>query len=136
MAHNHSLVALDVGERRIGVAVADTAVRIAVPYDTVEVDGNEIKQIVEIVLRESADTLVVGYPRNQQGEATAQSAYVETFAAQLEDIAKVVFQDESLTSVTAENRLKSRRKPYVKGDIDKEAAVIILQDYLEQHYAA
>lgn len=136
MAHNHSLVALDVGERRIGVAVADTAVRIAVPYDTVEVDGNEIKQIVEIVLRESADTLVVGYPRNQQGEATAQSAYVETFAAQLEDIAKVVFQDESLTSVTAENRLKSRRKPYVKGDIDKEAAAIILQDYLEQHYAA
>ena len=56
MAHNHSLVALDVGERRIGVAVADTAVRIAVPYDTVEVDGNEIKQRVEIELRESADT--------------------------------------------------------------------------------
>lgn len=87
-------------------------------------------------MREGAQTLVVGYPRNQQGEATAQSAYVEAFADKLADIAKVVFQDESLTSVLAESRLKSRGKPYVKGDIDKEAAAIILQDYLEQHYAA
>lgn len=136
MASSHSLVCLDVGERRIGVALAETAVRIAVPYDTIDVDGSEIRQIAEVVVREGAQVIVVGYPRNQQGEATAQSAYVEAFAAKLEDIGKVVFQDESLTSVLAENRLKSRGKPYAKGDIDKEAAVIILQDYLEQHYAA
>lgn len=131
-----NLVCLDVGERRIGVAVADTAVRIAVPYDTLNVDGQEVQRIAELVVREAADTLVVGYPRNQQGEATAQTAYVERFAAQLVDIARVVFQDESLTSVQAEKRLESRGKRYEKGDIDKEAAAIILQDYLEQHYAA
>ena len=136
MSRNESLVCLDVGERRIGVALADTVVRIAVPYDTFEVDGSEVKFIAELVVREGADKLVLGFPRNQQGEATAQSEFVEKFAEQLTDIAEVVYQDESLTSVAAEQRLKSRGRPYAKGDIDKEAASIILQDYLEQHYGA
>ena len=48
----------------------------------------------------------------------------------------IVFQDESLTSVMAEDRLKASGKPYEKGDIDAMAATIILQDYLEIHYAA
>lgn len=136
MSRSESLVCLDVGERRIGVALADTIVRIAVPYDTFEVDGGEIKAIAELVVREGAEKLVLGYPRNQQGEATAQSEFVEKFAEQLTDIAEIVYQDESLTSVTAEQRLKSRGRQYAKGDIDKEAASIILQDYLEQHYGA
>lgn len=135
MTRKTNLICLDVGERRIGVAIADTNVRIAIPYDTIEVDGTEIRQIAELAVREDTGEIVVGYPRNQQGEATAQSEYVQEFAEQLEDIAKVVFQDESLTSVLAENRLKSRGKPYQRGDIDKEAAAIILQDYVEQHYA-
>lgn len=136
MSRSESLVCLDVGERRIGVALADTVVRIAVPYDTFEVDGSEVKAIAELVVREGASKLVLGYPRNQQGEATAQSEFVERFAEQLTDIAEVVYQDESLTSVTAEQRLKSRGRQFAKGDIDKEAASIILQDYLEQHYGA
>lgn len=133
---NRQLLSLDVGERRIGVAIADTAVRIAIPYDTLDVDGTEVQAIAELVVREKIDTIVVGFPRNQQGEATAQSAHTQAFAAQLSDMATVVFQDESLTSVMAENRLKARQKSYQKGDIDKEAASIILQDYLEEHYAA
>lgn len=131
---SQSLVCLDVGEKRIGVAVADTSVRIAVAFDTIEVDGNELSKIAEIVIREGAKTIVVGYPRNQQGETTAQTSYVERFAAQLEDIAEeVVFQDESLTSVIAENRLIDMKKPYTKGDIDAQAAAIILEDYMETH---
>lgn len=131
---SHSLVCLDVGEKRIGVAVADTAVRIAVAFDTIEVDGDELKKIAEIVIRENAKTIVVGYPRNQQGETTAQTQYVEAFADQLVDIAEeIVFQDESLTSVIAENRLKQMKKPYAKGDIDAQAAAIILEDYMEMH---
>jgi putative Holliday junction resolvase len=128
-----SLVCLDVGEKRIGVAIADTAVRIAVPFDTIEVDGDELQATAEIVIREQADTIVVGYPRNQLGEPTAQTRYVEQFAEKLEDIAAtIVFQDESLTSVLAEQQLKETKRPYVKGDIDSQAAAIILQDYLEQ----
>lgn len=125
---------LDVGEKRIGVAVADTSIRIAVAFDTIEVDGSELEKIAEIVIREGAKKIVVGYPRNQQGETTAQTAYVEDFAKQLVDIAEeIVFQDESLTSVMAENRLIDMKKPYTKGDIDAQAAAIILEDYMETH---
>ncbi len=128
-----NLLALDVGEKRIGVAVADTSVRIAIAYDTLEVDGNEIQQIARLVTAEDIDTVVIGYPRNQQGEATAQTAYVEAFAEKLQDIApEIMFQDESLTSVKAEELLKRQKKPYSKGDIDGLAASLILQDYLEQ----
>lgn len=130
-----SLLCLDVGEKRIGVALADTAVRIAVPFDTITVDGGELQAIADIVVREDTDTIIVGYPRNQQGEATAQSSYVEQFAEQLQDLGPtVVFQDESLTSVMAEQRLKESGRRYEKGDIDMNAAAIILQDYLEEHF--
>jgi putative Holliday junction resolvase len=126
-----SLVCLDVGEKRIGVAVADTDVRIAVPFATIEVDGKEIEAIANIIIKENADTLVIGYPRNQLGESTAQTSFVEQFAEKLEEVVKtIVFQDESLTSVLAEEQLKAHKKPYSKGDIDAQAAAIILEDYM------
>lgn len=134
MSQNKSFLALDVGEKRIGVAVGDSSVRIAVPFDTIDVDGNEIKRIARLVVDEKTDIVVVGYPRNQSGEPTAQTQFVENFAKQLIDIApELVFQDESLTSVIAEQRLKGYGRPYSKGDIDAQAAAIILQDYMEQN---
>jgi putative Holliday junction resolvase len=132
MGQSKSFLALDVGEKRIGVAVGDNTVRIAVPFETIEVNGKELERIARLIIDERVDTVIVGYPRNQSGEATAQTAHVEAFAAQLSDIApKLVFQDESLTSVLAEQQLKSHGRPYSKGDIDAQAAAIILQDYLE-----
>lgn len=131
---SQNIVCLDVGEKRIGVAVADISIRIAVPFDTVEVDGNEIESIAKIVITERAETIVIGYPRNQSGEATAQTRYVEVFSEKLKDIApNIEFQDESLTSVIAEQQLAIHKRPYTKGDIDAQAAAIILQDYLEAH---
>jgi putative Holliday junction resolvase len=133
MGQNKTILALDVGEKRIGVAVGDMGVRIAVPFETIVVDGQENARIAELVISERADTVVIGYPRNQSGEATAQTAYVERFAATLTMLnVPIVFQDESLTSVMAEQRLKSYGKPYTKGDIDAQAATMILQDYLER----
>ncbi len=133
MSKNKALLALDVGEKRIGVAVGDTGVRVAIPFDTIDVDGNEIERIARLVVAENIDIVIIGYPRNQSGETTHQTAYVEAFAAKLTDIAPaVVFQDESLTSVLAEQQLKSYKKPYQKGDIDAQAAAIILQDYMER----
>ena len=132
---NRTLVSLDVGEKRIGVAVADLAVRIAIPLLTVEVDGNEIEAIAKIIDQQGADTLVIGYPRNQSGEPTAQTNYVELFAEKLKDLeVPIAFQDESVTSVLAEQQLKALGKPYEKGDIDARAASIILQDYIEVHH--
>lgn len=132
MTNSQMLLALDVGEARIGVAVADTGVRIAVPLTTIDVDGNELQKISDLAAQEGANTVIVGYPRNQSGEATKQTAYVEAFVEKLKVmISDVVYQDESLTSVLAEQRLKDSGRAYTKGDIDSEAAAIILQDYLE-----
>lgn len=131
-----SIVCLDVGEKRIGVAVGDSGVRIAVPFDTIDVDGNEIAAIKKIIDTEKAEVLVIGYPRNQSGESTKQSEFVEEFTKKLVGLApSIEFQDESLTSVLAEQRLKSYNRPYTKSDIDAQAAAIILQDFLEANYA-
>ena len=131
MSQTKQYLALDVGTARIGVALADDAIRIAITHDAVEVDGQELEAIARLVVDNRIDTIVVGYPRNQAGEPTQQTKLVETFASQLTDMAPVVFQDESLTSVLAEERLKKQGGNYTKGDIDSQAAVIILEDYLE-----
>lgn len=129
-----SYVALDIGEKRIGVALARDDVKIAMAYDTLNVDGGEVQAIAEIIVREKADVLVVGYPRNQAGEPTKQTEFVERFIEQLRDIvSKIVFQDESLTSVKAEEILNARNQPYAKGEVDALAASLMLQDYLETH---
>ena len=136
MTRSISIVCLDVGEKRIGVAVGDSDIRIAVPFETIEVNGDEISAIAEIVINQKASVLVIGYPRNQSGEPTAQSKYVEDFSKKLSDIASnIVFQDESLTSVIAQQQLEGYNRPYSKADIDAQAAAIILQDYLEANYA-
>ena len=136
MAAKKSILALDVGDRRVGVALADSQIKIAVPYGYLERSDKIIQQITELMLDHDIDTLVIGYPRNQSGEATKQTESVEQFAKELAEVeidADLVFQDESLSSVEAERRL-GRVKD--KGEIDAEAASIILQDYLEQNYAS
>lgn len=131
----HAFLALDIGEKRIGVAQADSEVRIAFPVTTVQVDGLEYDRIRQLVAEVQPAVLVVGYPRNQQGETTAQTAYTEKIAKQLEKFSvPIVFQDESLTSVLAEDYLKQHQKTYTKADIDAHAAAIILGDYLEETY--
>lgn len=131
----HTFVALDIGEKRIGVAQADNEVRIAFPLCTVTVDGLEKQRLREIITETQPSVLVVGYPRNQQGEPTAQTREVERVASGLDSLGvPIVFQDESLTSVLAETYLKSHKKPYTKADIDAHAAAIILGDYLEETY--
>ena len=132
MAQNKAYLGLDVGEVRIGVALADDKVCIAIPYGVVQATDDVQRAIAKLVVDHDITTIVIGYPRNQSGEKTAQTNYVEEFAASIKDIAdNIVFQDESLTSVMAEDRLRARQKDYQKEDIDAEAATIILQDYLE-----
>ena len=129
------VIGLDVGEKRIGVARADSETRIAVPVGFLLVDGSEWQKLAQIAQINGANTFVVGLPRSNEGNETAQSAYVRNFARVLTEKLpgiKVVFQDESLTSVVAEERLKTRKQTYDKGEIDAEAATIILQDFLEK----
>lgn len=128
------LIGLDVGTRRIGVAIADSSIRIAVPHTTVTVNnGLEFTEIARIARANNTTWFVLGMPRSNNGNLTQQSSYVKKFAQSLASAvpgAKIKFQDESLTSVEAENRLKSRKRSYAKEEIDAEAASIFLQDFI------
>ena len=128
------IIGLDIGTKRIGVARADSSTRIAVPVGFINVDGSEWQKIAQMANIHGTSWFVLGLPRSNEGNETKQSQYVRQFAKELIQRvpeAKIRFQDESLTSVEAESRLKARRKAYEKGEIDAEAAAIILQDFLE-----
>ncbi len=128
------VLGFDVGEKRIGVARADSDTKIAVPVGFINVDGNEWQEIARLSELNNTYFFVLGLPRSNEGNETAQSTFVRNFARNLmQQIpnARIKFQDESLTSVMAEERLKARKKHYEKGEIDAEAAAIILQDFIE-----
>ncbi|SRR6266702_7422108 len=127
------LLGLDVGERRIGVAVGDAIGRLASPLATLEVDGTELVRLQRLMLEYGVTDFVVGLPRNMSGEETAQTGVVKDFVTRRLSGFELPlhYQDESLTSVKAEQELQQRKKPFAKGDIDILAATYILQDYME-----
>lgn len=129
-----SVLGIDVGERRIGVALASLQAKLASPLTIIDAGAEPVAKIQNLVDETGSSRVVVGLPRNLNGEDTAQTSSVREFAGILSEklSVPVVLQDEAVTSVEAENRLKARGKPYDKGDIDAEAAAIILQDYLQR----
>lgn len=129
---SHSVMALDVGEKRIGVAVASLAAAIASPRDTIDNDENAFSKLKQLAKDENVNEVIVGLPRDMKGNETAQTRISKEFARELKkhiDL-KVHYQDESLTSVKAEEELMARGKPYAKADIDALAATYILEDWL------
>lgn len=133
------IIGLDVGTVRIGVARADTATKIAIPDGFINVNGQEISEIQRKLRLYNSNILVMGMPRSNNGNQTAQSEFVKQFAKQVAATIpglKIYFQDESLTSVEAERRLKARKNNYQKGEIDAESASIILQDFIERMQVA
>ncbi|MDR1197337.1 MAG: Holliday junction resolvase RuvX [Candidatus Nomurabacteria bacterium] len=135
------VLGLDVGEKRIGVALGDSEVKIAAPLGVILNGEDVILEIEKLVGQKNVDKIVVGLPRNAGGVETQQSAYVRDFSERLLPLnLPIIFQDESLTSVEAENTLYKlqRSKNYnniAKGEIDARAAALILQDFLEAEYA-
>lgn len=110
--------------------MADGEVKLASPFKTVTVA--ELKAVIEG--EGPFEEVVVGLPRSLGGNETPQTLAVRRFT---DDVLggllpkDPVFQDEAGTSGVAEEHLKASGKPYEKGDIDAEAAAIILQDYLD-----
>lgn len=129
---NGSIVALDVGTQRIGVAEANVIARIAHPFMTLQHTESIVQDIDALLVKQEAVALVVGLPRGLEGQETAQTRYVQDFVTALEKQVTVPihWQDEAVTSQKAEAELNARKKPYSKGDIDALAAAYILEDYL------
>ena len=132
---NHRYIALDIGEKRIGVAEADASTRFPRPVGVVEVDGLHHDRLRQMITEMQPTEIIIGYPRNQHGEPTKQTERVLEFCKSLDQFnVPLIYQDESLTSVMAEDYLKKHKKTYTKGDIDSHAAAIILGDFLEARY--
>lgn len=129
-----TILALDVGAQRIGVARANSVARIASPLTTLQHTDQIFDDIAQLLKQEQADELVVGLPRGLEGQETDQTRTVRQFVADLQQniTVPVHLQDEALTSVKAEKELEARKKPFAKGDIDALAATYILGDYLDQ----
>lgn len=129
-----SVLGLDIGEKRIGVAIAEPPIFIAHPIDTINALEEASEQLAQIIKDRDVEKIVIGFPRNLSGDETAQSLAVQELTKKLNipDSIEVVWQDESLTSVKAEEELDMRGKPFEKGDVDALAATYILEDYLRE----
>lgn len=129
-----SYLAFDIGEKRIGVALCDTSAPFPAPLTTLIATPQLAAEVASLLRMHKVIGVVVGYPRNQQGEATTQTKRVERIVSllQIPSEIPVYFQDESLTSVKAEEELQRRKKPYQKADIDALAATFILEDFVRQ----
>jgi putative Holliday junction resolvase len=130
-----SVLALDVGGRRVGVALATLVARLPRPLTTLAWDEDFFKELEKIIIDKEVGTLVVGWPRGLQGQETAQTDIVRDFVQQLKEHFDLPIhqQDEAVTSRQAEAELEARGKNYEKSDIDALAATYILEDWLTEN---
>lgn len=137
------IVGLDVGERRIGVAISDATATLARPVGVLRstaLDAEALEQAAREVERlageeDGVSTIVIGLPRRLDGTPNDMTPRVELFARELGALTHlpVVMQDERLTSREAESRLAHRERDWRvrKRTLDAAAAAVILQDYLD-----
>lgn len=128
---------LDIGEKRIGVAISDSEEILASPLETIayKEETQAIKSIIALIKRYDIGRVVVGLPYSLNGEEGPQAHKVREFIEKLtENIdVEVCFQDERLTTVTAGNMLLEAgvKKNKRKEKLDAAAAAIILQAFLD-----
>ncbi len=124
-------MAVDYGEKRIGIAITDKEKRIAFPKEIVNKE-KATERIKEIVEKEDVEEIVFGYPINLKGMKTQITKNAERFYEELKKVIKIpiVLMDERLTSKIAERFRSKKRVP-----LDDVAASILLSDYLRRRYS-
>ena len=131
----HKVMALDVGTKRIGIALSDYLQVIATAHSTIarQPENNAIDTITKLAKENRVEKIVVGIPINMDGTKGFQAQDCEDFAQKLLGF-DIIFEDERLTSEEAENRLRSRKIDFRKnkGLVDMESACVILEQYLSR----
>ena len=129
---------LDIGEKRIGLALSDVQGMLATPYATIaRGNGKAEREILSLVKRHGIKTIVVGIPLGENGEKGDFAIEIENFCRRLKRrcAADFRFIDESFSTIDALSRLQESGKnegmSRKKGLIDAASASIILQRYLE-----
>lgn len=133
---NERIIGLDIGDARIGIAVSDATRLIATPIEVLHRVGwgPDVKRICELCRQYDTNLVLSGWPLNMDGTAGFQSEKVKNFCEQLEKAGLTVYyQDERLTTVTAERALleDNMHRQQRKQNVDKVAAAVILQQYLD-----
>lgn len=125
---DQSILALDVGDVRVGLARANALAKLPEPLPATANNQAVIDHLKELVKEHNVGLLVVGIPRNLQGEETAQSRKIREFAKQLEALGiQYVFVDESLSSKRADRYLAENKR--ANADQDSVAACFILEEF-------
>ena len=129
---------IDFGTKRVGLALSDRSNMIASPYKTLNYVSEKdlITQLETILTKNDIEILVLGLPINMKGEDTAQTIKVRDFKEILSALRiPIVYEDERLSSVSAINSLmlQNVKTGHNKPEIDKTAAAIILQQYLDKN---
>ncbi len=131
----YKIMALDIGTKRIGVALSDYLLMIANGHSCInrEPENLAIEEILKIAKDNNVQKIVVGVPLNMDGTHGAQAQDCKEFASKISDY-EIIFEDERLTSETAEENLRSKKIDFRKnkGLVDIESACIILEQYLSR----
>lgn len=131
-----SIIGLDIGDKRVGVAIAQEGAIVARPYVTYNrAQGEAEREILKLLHLESVSLIIAGLPLNQSDEMTLQGERTVNFCERLKKRSKVgiIYEDEYLSSREAQEVLgasgRGRRR---KAEIDQISAAIILQRYLDR----
>ncbi len=129
----HKIMALDVGTKRIGIALSDFLQVIATPHSFISrmPETKALEEIIKIAKENRVEKIVVGVPINMDGSMGAQAKDCIDFSQKLQGF-DIILEDERLTSEEAEERLRSRKVDFRKnkGLVDMESACVILEQYL------
>ncbi len=132
---------LDVGDKRVGTALAESEVKLASPHLIFDRAGGKAeREIIRLVGERSVNQIVVGLPLNEDGSLNEQCLKVQNFCRRLQKrlSIEIVYVDEYLSTVESEEKLAGKKRPpRGKGrqKLDAVSATIILQRYLDDEKA-
>ena len=133
------IIGLDVGDRRIGVAISDPLGITAAGLDVIERANmrQDVHAVTDMARRHGATAIVVGLPLNLDGSTGEQAQKVQAFGRRLTAVSglPVIYEDERLTTISAIRTLTLQgvKTGHNKGLIDRQSAAIILQKHLDRH---
>jgi putative Holliday junction resolvase len=129
-----SYLAIDLGSRRIGIAVSDSG-SVATPHSVLRNEGDVVAKLATLARELEAETIVLGIPRRVHASAAEQKYRDFADVLRQRTCKPVVLWDETLSTVEAAEglRARGRTRREAQKDIDMYAAAVILQSYLDEH---
>jgi len=132
------ILAIDFGSKRVGLALCDPLKIFAYPYLTLNNDNNFWDSLKKVILENKIVLILLGYPLKESGDKSESTILVEKFHKELSEKFNIpiLLRDERYTSLIAENNIlesvTSKKKRRDKGLVDRNAAAVILKEYLDE----